>query len=341
MSGIWVYAHTRAGGAPDQASLELVSKARSLDTDVAVVVLGPGAGLAVEALAEHGAQTVFVGEDPVYDDYLAQPAAYALAQLAREHQPELILFSPTFDSRDVAGRLSAMLGSTLMTNADDLLAADRARTRVALSVWPGRPGNLRGGIGGTKMVDVVLSGPKPRLVIPRAKAFEARPSGGQARVTAIELSIPAELKRARRVERHADEQGGPALEGARVVVAGGRGLQDAHNFTVLDELAKTIGNAAVGASRPVVDAGWVPFSVMIGQTGKTVKPEVYVAVGISGATQHVVAIKDSKRIIAINKDRDAPIFQIADLGIVGDALEVIPAVIEELHKHLAAVQDQP
>ena len=269
MTGIWVYAHIKAGGALDQTSLELLSKARSLGADVAVVALGPGAGLAAETFGEYGALTVFVGDDPVYDDYLAEPAAYALAHLAWEHQPELILFSPTFDSRGVAGRLQAMLGSTLMTNADDLLAADRARTRVALSVWPGRPGNLRGGVGGTKIIDVILSGPDPKLVIPRAKAFGAQPSGRQAEVVEIELSIPNELKHARRVERHEDEQAGQALEGARVVVAGGRGLQDARNFAVLDELAKTIGNAAVGASRPVVDAGWVPFSMMIGQTGKT------------------------------------------------------------------------
>ena len=228
-----------------------------------------------------------------------------------------------------------------MTNADDLLAADRARTRVPMSVWPGRPGNLIGGLGGTKIVDVILRGPTPRLVIPRAKVFEAVPSGGQAEITEIEVSIPDELKRARRVERHEDQQAGPALETARVVVSGGRGLQDPHNFALLHELAATIGGGAVGASRPVVDAGWVPFSMMIGQTGKTVKPEVYIAVGISGATQHVTAIESAKHIIAINKDKSAPIFRIADLGIVGDALEVIPAVIEELQKHLAAVHDQP
>jgi electron transfer flavoprotein alpha subunit len=329
MGGIWVYAQM-ADGALNRSALELVSKARSLQPDVVAVALGAGAGAVTDELAAYGAHTVFVDDDPVYDDYVAEPAAYALAELARAHRPALILFPPTFDSRDVAGRLQAMMGCTLMANADDLLAVDRVRTRVALSVWPGRPGNLRGGVGGTKVVDVALSGPDPKLVIPRAKAFDAVPSGGDVEIAQVELSIPDELKRAKRVKRHRDARSGPSLEQARVVVAGGRGLQDSANFALLDRLAKAIGGAAVGASRPVVDAGWMPFSVMIGQTGKTVKPEVYLAVGISGATQHVVAMKDAKIIIAINKDRNAPIFQIADLGIVGDALDVVPALLKAL-----------
>jgi len=319
-----------SGGALDQSALELVSKARSLQPDVAAVALGAGAGSATAELAAYGARTVFVDDDSVYDDYLAEPAAYALAELARADRPELILFPPTFDSRDVAGRLQAMLGCTLMANADDVLAVDRVRTRVALSVWPGRPGNLRGGVGGTKIVDVALTGPDPKLVIPRAKAFDAIPCAGEVEIVRVELSIPDDLRRAKRVMRHRDARSGPSLEQARVVVAGGRGLQDPTNFALLDRLAKAIGGGAVGASRPVVDAGWMPFSVMIGQTGKTVKPEVYLAVGISGATQHVVAMKDAKIIIAINKDRSAPIFQMADLSIVGDALDVVPALLEAL-----------
>ena len=203
MAGIWVYAEM-TGGVLDPSALELVSKARALPPDVAAVALGAGAGSATADLAAYGARTVFVDDDSVYDDYVAEPAAYALAELARAHRPELILFPPTFDSRDVAGRLQAMLGCTLMANADDLLAVDRARTRVALSVWPGRPGNLRGGVGGTKIVDVALSGPDPKLVIPRAKAFDAVPCGGETEIVPVEPSIPDELKRARRVKRHRD-----------------------------------------------------------------------------------------------------------------------------------------
>ncbi len=141
---------------------------------------------------------------------------------------------------------------------------------------------------------------------------------------------PKDLKKARRVERHEEAASGPKLEEARVVISGGRGLQDQANFALLDRLAEAIGNAAVGASRAVVDSGWVPYSHQVGQTGKTVKPDVYIAVGISGATQHVVGMKGSRRIVAINKDAQAPIFKLADLGVVGDALTLLPKLIDEI-----------
>jgi electron transfer flavoprotein alpha subunit len=167
-------------------------------------------------------------------------------------------------------------------------------------------------------------------VLVRPKSFPAEPGGGTAEVVPVDVAIPEELTTARRVERHDEAASGPRLEDAKVVIAGGRGLQDASNFTLLDDLAAAIGDAAVGASRAVVDAGWVPYSYQVGQTGKTVKPEVYIAIGISGATQHVVGMKGAKRVIAINKDADAPIFRMADLGIVGDALSVVPTLIEEI-----------
>ncbi len=312
MPGIWVYADITPAGL-DPSAFELLTKARSLGEDVSAVVLGPGATDAAGKLGEFGAKTVFAGDDQVYADYLAQPAAHALHELVQEHQPELILFGPTYNSRDVAGRLQGRTGSTLMTNATDVLSPEYAQTQI---------------FGGTKIVDVTLSGPNPKLVIARPKSFEAEPAGGSAQVVPVNVEIPDDLKKAKRVQRHEEEASGPKMEEAKVVISGGRGLQDASNFSLLDELAKAIGNAAVGASRAVVDAGWVPYAMQIGQTGKTVKPEVYFAVGISGATQHLVGMKEAKRIIAINKDKDAPIFQVADLGIVGDALKIVPAITE-------------
>ena len=314
MTSVWVYAEIGPGG-PTPASLELLAKARQLG-DVAAVALGPGATAAATELGAHGATTVHASDDAVFADYLAQPAAHAMHALVLQHAPDLILFPSTYDARDLAGRLQAKTGSALMSNATDVVSPDSARTQIA---------------GGTMNVDVALEGPAPRLVLVRPKSFQAEPTGTTATVVPVEVEIPEELRRARRVERHEEASSGPKLEEARVVIAGGRGLQDPSNFPLLDELAAAIGNAAVGASRAVVDAGWVPYSYQVGQTGKTVKPDVYIAVGISGALQHIVGMKGAKRIVAINKDADAPIFKLADLGVVGDALKVLPALIAEIN----------
>jgi len=311
---VWVYAEVGPGGVHGSA-FELLTKARSLADAVEAVALGPGASDAAAALGEYGARTVFAGDDPAYDECLAQPSAHALVRLIEEHRPDMVLFATTYDSRDVAGRVQARTGSTLMSNVTDLLALDRAQTQI---------------FGGSTLVDVELAGPAPKLVLVRPKSFPAEPSGGTAEVVPVEVEIPDDLTRARRVERHEEAASGPKLEEAKVVIAGGRGLQDPANFALLDELAAAIGGAAVGATRAVVDAGWVPYSHQVGQTGKTVKPDVYIAVGISGATQHIVGMKGAKRIVAINKDPDAPIFKLADLGVVGDALMVLPQLIEEL-----------
>jgi electron transfer flavoprotein alpha subunit len=311
---VWVYAEVTPDG-PSSTALELLTKAREIGDEVAAVALGPGAPAAAPALGEHGAKTVYASDDPVYADALGQPAAHALHTLVERHRPDLVLFSTSYDARDVAGRLQAKTGSTLMSNATDVTAIDKAQTQI---------------FGGSRVVDVALEGPPPRLVLVRPKSFAAEPSGGTADVQPVEVEIPDELATARRIERHEEAASGPRLEDAKVVIAGGRGLQDASNFSLLDELAEAIGDAAVGASRAVVDAGWVPYSYQVGQTGKTVKPEVYIAVGISGATQHVVGMKGAKRIVAINRDADAPIFRMADLGIVGDALTVVPRVIQEI-----------
>ncbi len=314
MTTVWVYAEVLAGGELDGTALELVTKARSIGDEVAAVVLGPGATDAAPALGEHGAHKVYVSDDPVFTDFVAEPAAYTLHRLVDEHAPDLVLFATNYDSRDVAGRLSAVTGATLMSNATDVVAVDRARTAA---------------LGGNVMVDVDLEGPF-RVVLVRPKSFAREPSGGRAEVVSVDPDVPEGCKRARRVESHEQEASGPKLEDAGVVLAGGRGLVEAANFKLLDELASLIDGAAVGATRAVVDAGWVPYAYQIGQTGKTVKPGIYVAAGISGATQHAVGMKGAKTIVAINTDEDAPIFQMADLGVVGDAPGVLEKLIEEI-----------
>jgi electron transfer flavoprotein alpha subunit len=314
VSTVWVYAEVTPQG-PSDSSLELLTKARSLGDAVAAVALGPGATAAATVLGQHGAQTVYVADDEVFSETLGRMSAISLAALAAEHSPDLILFSTSYEARDVAGRMQAMTASALMSNATDVLAIDRARTEI---------------LGGTKIVDVELRGPAPHLILVRAKSFAAEPSGGSASVVEVHGSLAADVPAARRLERHEESASGPKLEDAKVVIAGGRGLGGQERFSILDDLAAAIGEAAVGASRAAVDAGWVPYSFQIGQTGKTVKPEVYIAVGISGATQHIVGMKGAKRIVAINKDADAPIFQLADLGVVGDLFEVVPALVEEI-----------
>ncbi len=314
MTTVWVYAEVTPEG-PSPSALELLTKARTIGDEVAAVALGPGATAAAPALGEHGAARVFASDEQVYADTLGRPAAHTLDALIREHTPDLVLFSTSYEARDVAGRLQARLGSTLMSNATDVTAVDAAQTQI---------------FGGSRVVDVTLEGSAPRLLLVRPKSFAPEPNGGTAEVVAVNTPVPDELTTVRRIERHEETASGPRLEDAKVVIAGGRGLQDPSNFKLLDDLAAAIGDAAVGASRAVVDAGWVPYAYQVGQTGKTVKPEVYIAVGISGATQHVVGMKGAKRIIAINKDGDAPIFRLADLGVVGDALTVVPKVIEEI-----------
>jgi len=313
---VWVYGDPAPGSTGYKTTLELLTKARSLGGDVEAVVLGPGATEAAKTCGEYGATKVFAGDDPVFSDYIGTAAAHALHALVQEHRPNMILFPLSYDARDVASRLSAKTGSTIMSNASEF-GEGTAQTAI---------------FGGAKIVDVALGGPDPKIVIVRPKSFEPEPAGGSAEVVAVSADIPDEAKKAKVTERHEQEAEGLKLEDATVVVSGGRGLQQPDNFKLLDELAAAIGNAAVGATRAVVDAGWVPYAMQIGQTGKTVKPKVYLAIGISGATQHIVGMKSSDRIIAVNKDAEAPIFNLADLGVVGDALKVVPALTEEVKK---------
>ena len=316
MAGVLVYAPISSEGV-HPATLEILTKARSLSDDVAAVALGPGASASAAELGAYGASRVFASDDTVFADHPAAPAADVLLSLVAEHDPELVLFPAIYEARDVAGRLQARTASTLMSNATDLLALDRARTEI---------------LGGTKTVDVELGGPQPRLVLVRPRSVQAERSGGQAEVVRVQVDVPDEAKRVRVVERRESASEGVKLEEAKVVIAGGRGLGGPDAFALLNELAGAIGGAAVGASRAAVDAGWIPYSAQIGQTGRTVKPEVYIAVGVSGALQHVVGMKGAKRIVAINRDAESPILRMADLGVVGDLFQIVPALTEEIRR---------
>jgi electron transfer flavoprotein alpha subunit len=310
MAAILVFAEM-SDGKLASTSLELMTKARELG-DVYAIALGTGAKNAAETLGKHGAKVVHVNEDKAFDDFIAEPATDAMAALYEKEKPDLILFGFTPDSREVAGRFAARIGAGLIANASDIDAQDGGF--VARVPY----------FGGAKIASMKANG-KPAIVLVRPKSFEASEAGGTAEVKELDASIADSSKRAHIVERVAETSEKVKLEDARVVVSGGRGLGGPQNFPMLEDLANALGGA-VGASRAVVDAGWVPYSMQVGQTGKSVRPGVYIAVGISGAMQHTVGMKTSKVIIAINKDAEAPIMKMADLGVVGDALKIVPAL---------------
>ncbi len=307
---VWVFTE-EVDGSVSQSGLELVTKARDLG-DVSVMYVGEGSDEAFGALGAHGAGSV-THLDPG-STLPGAPAAAAMADAIGD-SCSLILFGASNTDRDVAGRLAARLGVPVIANALDV--AVNGGVSVTSEI-----------LGGTKAV-TTTSEASPTIVITRPKAFVAAPSGGGAPVvTAVDLPDVGACA-ATVTASHAEESEGPDLEAASIVVSGGRGLGAADKFALMDELASLLGGA-VGGTRAVVDAGWVPYSYQVGQTGKTVKPDVYIACGISGAMQHVVGMKGSSTIIAINKDPDAPIFGIADLGIVGDLHSVVPQLIAAL-----------
>lgn len=314
LSKVWVFAEAE-NGRPTSVTLELLTKARELGDIVEAFIAGDGAAVA-GPLGEYGAAKVHALDAP--DTLVGAPAAASLAQLVEQESPDLIVFPMDYDGRDVLGRLSARLDRPVLTDGVDIVL-DGDQVKVVNGIF-----------GGTKIVTTAYTADRPFLAGIRPKSFAAEPSGGGA--AEVAPAPPVDVGRAgnaKVTDRHVEEQVGPKLEDAPVVVSGGRGLGGAEHYALVEELAKLLKGAA-GASRAIVDAGWVPYSHQVGQTGKTVKPRVYIACGISGATQHLVGMKNSDNIIAINKDQDAPIFSVSDLGVVGDVHKVVPKLIEAL-----------
>jgi electron transfer flavoprotein alpha subunit len=315
IDNIWVFAEG-ADGAPTSATLELVTKARSLGSVTAFVV-GDGAGIA-GALGEYGVAKVYSTGD--LDGALPGSAGASAMKAVIDggDSPDLIMFPQNYGGRDVMSRLSVKLDRTVLTNNTDI-AVDGDAVKVTTPVF-----------GGETMVTTTFTGATPYLAAFRPKSFEAAAGGaGAGEVVAVPIPDLGATGGAKVTAVHVEETLGPKLDEAAVVVSGGRGLGEADKFQMIEQLAKLL-KGAPGASRAIVDAGWVPYSMQVGQTGKVVKPSVYIAAGISGATQHMVGMKGSKNIIAINKDQEAPIFGVADLGIVGDVHKVMPKLIEAL-----------
>jgi len=312
MASVWVFIE-EVDEAPSVLGLELLAKARTVG-DVTAVYLGTGSDEAFAVLGEHGASSV-LHADPG-DRLPSGPLAAALADRMTAESPEMVLFGQAYTDRDVAGRLAARLDVGVLSNASDVRLTDEG-VETDHEIFGG------------SQVATASSSNGPFLVLIRPKSFPAEPIGGGA-PSVVTLELPeVDGSEARILASHVEEREGPQLGDATVVVSGGRGLGSAEAYDLVERLAKPLG-AATGATRAIVDAGWVPYAKQVGQTGKTVKPNVYIAVGISGAMQHLVGMKDAGTIIAINTDPDAPIFSVADLGIVGDVHKVLPQLIEAL-----------
>ena len=295
-------------------SLGVLGKAAQLGGEVAAVVAGSGVEAAASQAGRFGVATVYVADDPALEAPLPQPRVDVLAPLIQERDFDTVLFAASVLTADIAAALAARLDTGLNWDLVDLVEED------------GKLVGKRPALDDTVYVDVGWKS-EPRLALVRTGTFEPVENGGEAQVEQLDVQLEDFSARARMVEQAHEESEGPSIEDADVIVAGGRGLGGPENFALVEELAKALGGA-VAATRAVVDAGWYPYSAQVGQTGKTVSPRLYIGVGISGAIQHKVGMQGSNVIVAINKDPNAPIFEYADLGVVGDLHAIVPKLTE-------------
>jgi electron transfer flavoprotein alpha subunit len=304
------------GGGVRKSTLEALTAARALGEPSAVVVAAPGAaGSVKDALAEYGAAKVYVAESPEIDDYLVAPKAEVLAQLVGEKSPAAVVVPGSPEGKEIAARVAVKTGSGFLTNVSEI-ASDGTATQPIFA-------------GQTIVHSKVTQGTPIYALRGNSVTPEPAPAAGAEEQVQVSLSDAA--KAARVVDRVVEQKSSrPELTEAEIVVSGGRGVASAENFSLIEGLADSLG-AAVGASRAAVDSGFYPHSFQVGQTGKTVSPQLYVAVGISGAIQHRAGMQTSKTIVAINKDPEAPIFELADFGVVGDLFQVVPQATEAIN----------
>lgn len=322
--GVWIVAEQRHGRlAP--VSAELVGEGRRLADTLGVPLSAVLLGYQIQELASEliaqGADQVYVVDHPALAEFVEEPYAAALAALARQGQPEIILAGATYQGRAYFPRVAAMLNTGL--TADCTAFAIDPETKLLQQTRPAFGGNI--------MATIITPRSFPQMATVRPRVMKALPREPQrqGKIISVELAELSRPFRTQFVATVAEITESIPLAEAEVIVAGGRGLQDGKNFRLLEELAELLGGA-VGATRAAVDAGWISYAHQIGQTGKTVAPRLYIACGISGAAQHLVGMQSSDLIVAINKDPQAPIFQVADIGLVGDLFDIVPALIQEI-----------
>ncbi|GAB3800814.1 electron transfer flavoprotein subunit alpha/FixB family protein [Micromonospora zhanjiangensis] len=300
-----------------KVTLELLTLARQLGTPAAVVLGGSGAAAALtDKLGEYGAEKIYAAEGDEIDGYLVAPKATVLADLVRRVQPAAVLLASSQEGKEIAARLAVKLDNGILTDVVGL-DADGTATQVAFA--------------GSTIVKSKVTRGLP-LVTLRPNSVPPTPAAATPSVEQLDVQLGDADKLATVVERVAEQKGSrPELTEASIVVSGGRGVGNADNFKLVEEIADLLGGA-VGASRAAVDSGFYPHQFQVGQTGKTVSPQLYVALGISGAIQHRAGMQTSKTIVAVNKDAEAPIFELADYGVVGDLFKVVPQAAEEIRK---------
>ncbi len=326
---LWVFIETDEGAAKN-VGFELLNPGRQLADKLGealvAVVMGKDVRSAAQDAIAYGADQVILVEGDEYNTYNTDAATFAMCALIEKYAPSIVLYGATNNGRDLGPRVACKLETGLTADCTGLDIDEE--TRLLMSTRPTFGGNL--------MATIACPNHRPQMSTVRPGVFK-KPAYDPTRTCEIleeDIHInPAEI-RVKLVERVKEVAEAVNLEEAEIIVSGGRGLKEAGNFKLVQDLADVLG-ATVGASRAVVDAGWIPHAHQVGQTGKTVAPKIYIAVGISGAIQHLAGMTGSKTVVAINKDPDAPIFGVADYGIVGDLFEVVPALIEEIKAYKA------
>lgn len=327
MSKILVYTEFQSSSGTQTVNLkrssqELLQYALTTGRQVVAVALGSHASSAIEQIAQHGAQEILICKDPVYDVYNPELFAVALTESIQKSGASLVLASASSSGKDLFPRVAAKIGAGIVSDGVDLSVSGED-VKVKKPLYSGKC-----------FVTGVFENTSIKIVLMRANQLPvgAADLSKKALVTEVSFTKPSLQTIIKEIVKGASEK--LDLTEANIIVSGGRGLKEAANFKIINDLAAVLG-ATVGASRAVVDAGWVGHSSQVGQTGKTVAPTLYIAIGISGAIQHLAGMSGSKVVVAINNDSSAPIFQKATYGIVGDAFEVVPKLTEELKKFLS------